>query len=335
MAPGDESSSMAIQAMITDETADSEMHGHAALEVSVVIPCYDRLDLLERSLRACFAQRVPAMLGWEIIVADNHAGQLAAALVGRLAAISPVPLRHVPAPARNIALARNRGVAAAGGRLIGFVDDDEAPEADWLAAHHACLMRTGADASFGPKYPEFEGGAPPAWDPQGWFYTVDFAMPQDDEIKPLDWWQSGGRGLGAGNSMLVRARCLSGPRPFDEDYGRTGGEDTRLFFGLAREGRRFVWCPQAKVREFHMASRLEAGYMQARLARSARHSAQCRLWVSRNRLVTRLGTLSVGVAQLCVHGALWLMTRRVRHRFGISKGLGKIAPGARLDFVPE
>jgi glycosyltransferase involved in cell wall biosynthesis len=305
------------------------------IAVSVVIPCYDRLDLLERTLRACFRQVVPDGLRWEIVVADNHAGQLSVPLIAKLASISPVPLRHVAAPSRNIALARNRGVAESRGALIGFVDDDEAPNPEWLSAHYACLHRTGADASFGPKFPDFEGGSPPSWDPNGWFYTVDFALAEDAEIRPLKWWQAGGRGLGAGNSMLVRARCLAGAHPFDERYGRTGGEDTLLFLSLAREGRRFVWCPGAKVREFNMAARLTADYMRARLTRSARHSAQCRLAVSEHRMFTRLSTIVIGLGQLGVHSVMWLATRRIKHRFGVSKGFGKLVSGGALDFVPE
>ena len=61
-------------------------------EVSVVIPCFDRLSLLERTLRACFTQELPGV-AWEIVVADNHPGRLAAPLVAGLD--SPVPLRHV------------------------------------------------------------------------------------------------------------------------------------------------------------------------------------------------------------------------------------------------
>jgi len=322
---------------------DLEVHP-SAVAVSIVVPCYDRLDLLERTLRACLAQQAPG-LSYEILVADNHAEQRALGLVTRLmqeglvqeglAGETAVALRHVPAPARNIALARNRGVAAARGALIGFVDDDEAPEPDWLAQHVACLQRTGADASFGPKHPEFEGGAAPAWDPQGWFYTVDFGLPADSEIRPLDWWPVRGRGLGTGNSMLVRARCLGGPAPFDERYGRAGGEDTRLFFGLARQGRRFVWCPAARVHEFNSAARLTPEYMHARLQRSARHSAQCRLAVSERRWVTRLVTLAVGLAQVSAHGALWLATRRMQHWFGIGKGIGKLTAQRGLDFIPE
>jgi glycosyltransferase involved in cell wall biosynthesis len=311
-----------------------------APDVSVVIVCYDRMALLERTLRACFAQVVPAGVAWEIVVADNHPEDLSAALIARLD--PPVPLRRIPArPARNIARARNVGVAAARGRLVAFVDDDEAPAPDWLANHMACLERTGADASFGPKYPVFEGGSPPDWDPQGWFFTVDFAMEQDAEIRPLAWSPRSGRGLGTGNSMLRAATCLAGEATFDEHYGRSGGEDTRLFFALAKQGRRFVWCPSAKVIEFNMRERLSPDYMLARLRRSAQHSATCRLAVADNRLVARAAITGVGLAQVIVHGALRLVTwpagraRQVRHRLGMAKGLGKLGSAPPLDFIPE
>ncbi len=298
--------------------------------VSVVIPCYDRLALLERTLRACIAQQ--ADVAWEIVVADNHPDRLAVSLLAGFA--SPVPLRHVPAGERNIAIARNRGIAAAEGALIAFVDDDEAPDPGWLAAHLACLNRTGADASFGPKYPTFEGGTPPSWDPNGAFYTTDFRLPADTEIRPLDWWPPQARGLGTGNSMLRRATCLAGPAPFDEAFGRAGGEDTMLLLGLAKAGRRFVWCPDAKVSEFNEAGRLTAGYMAKRVQRSARHSAAVRLAISDRKIVTRLGTTAVGLAQLGLYGALWAATRQPRHAMKVSKGLGKLGVGG-LDFVPE
>jgi glycosyltransferase involved in cell wall biosynthesis len=310
------------------------------IDVSVVVICYDRINLLERTLRACFTQSLPAEVSWEIVVADNHPDQLAAALLARLDA--PVPVRHVPAlPARNIARARNVGVGAARGTMVAFIDDDEAPEPDWLWSHLACLRRTGADASFGPKFPVFEGGAAPEWDRMGWFFTVDFAMPPDHEIRPLDWSPRSGRGLGTGNSMLRAATCLSGDKSFDEHYGRTGGEDTRLFLGLAKRGRRFVWCPAARVIEFNPAERLDATYMLNRLRRSAQHSATCRLAVSDHPLFTRLGIWSIGTAQVLLHGVFFLATlragpaRHIKHRFGIAKGLGKLGIAPKLDFIPE
>ncbi len=76
----------------------------------------------------------------------------------------------------------------------------------------------------------------PPWDPEGRFYTTDFGLPADTEIRPLDWWPPQARGLGTGNSMLRRSTCLAGPAPFDEVFGRSGGEDSMLLLGLAKRG---------------------------------------------------------------------------------------------------
>jgi succinoglycan biosynthesis protein ExoM len=308
--------------------------------LSVVIPCHDRMDLLARTLEALAVQRLPDGVAWEVVVADNHPDALARPLVEGFAA--PVPFRHVVAtPHRNIAAARNRGVVAARGEFVAFVDDDEAPEAGCLAAHLAALERTGADASFGPKFPVFEGGAAPEWDPAGDYFRTDLALPADTRLNPLHWWHAGGRGVGTGNSMLRRATCLPGVAPFNEALGRAGGEDTLLFFTLAKQGRHFIWTPGARVQEMNQRGRLTPGYMQARLARSARHSALFRAAVSERKWAAWMMAWGIGAAQVAVHGPLYLLRRRgppatwMRHRFGIAKGLGKLGLGADLDFVRE
>ncbi|RFD21577.1 glycosyltransferase family 2 protein [Komagataeibacter melaceti] len=303
--------------------------------VSIVVPCYDRMDLLERTLHACIGQTgVPEGLGWEIVVADNHPDRLARDVVARLQADSPVCLRHIPAGVRNIAHARNCGVAAAEGAFIAFVDDDEAPEPDWLVAHFSCLERTGADASFGPKYPVFAGGSAPDWDADGRFYTTDFHMKQDEGIYPLRWFPPQPRGLGTGNSMMRRATCLVGEAPFDEKLGRCGGEDTLLLLTLAHEKRRFVWCANARVWEFNEAGRMTFAYMCKRVQRSSRHSAMARLAIGHNSMTARMGIYGVALAQLVVYGALWLFRRRPADYLQICKALGKFGVGS-LDFIPE
>lgn len=310
------------------------------ITLSLVIACYDRMELLERTLEATAAQVLPEGVEWEVVVADNHPDELARPIVERFAGRGQ--FRHVPAtPHRNIAAARNCGVAAARGTFVGFIDDDEAPEPGCLAAHLACLERTGADASFGPKEPVFEGGAPPDWDPEGHYFRVALDLPPDTPLYPLKWWHAGGRGLGTGNSMMRRETCLAGHKPFDEEMGRAGGEDTLLIFTLAKQGRRFVWCAEAHVVEMNLAGRLTPEYMMSRLSRSASHSAVFRVAVSDHPWLARLGGWGIGLGQLGVHGLLYLMKRnkpasvQMRHRFGIAKGLGKLGMGAGMDFVRE
>jgi succinoglycan biosynthesis protein ExoM len=311
----------------------------SGVAVSVMVPCFDRIELLERTLRACFTQSLPDGLAWEILVCDNHPDQLARSMILSLQPASPVPLRYLPAPARNIARARNVGVAAATGRYMAFVDDDEAPDPGWLANYYACLERTGADAAFGPKYPVFASGRPPAWDPEARNYTTDFQVPADTQIGRVG---RSGRVLGAGNSFMRMATCLAEPKPFNEQIGAADGEDTELYFRLLKAGRRFVWCPDASVHEVMPESRLNYTYMRLRLKRGSQTSARCRLSVSDNKLATHAMLLGAGLAQLVVHGALYVLTgefrtqNRVRHRLGIARGLGKLTyRRGFLGFIEE
>ena len=306
-----------------------------SITVSVVIPCYDRMDLLERTLHACLQQIVQdTTLMWEVVVADNHPQRIAKDLVLALQSSSPVPLRYIEAGERNIAQARNLGIAAAQGAFIAFVDDDEAPASDWLEAHYTCLICTKADASFGPKYPVFDGGKAPEWDPTGHYYTTDFHLPQNTRLKPLQWFPPQARGLGTGNSMMRRATCLMGDKPFDEKFGRCGGEDTMLLLSLAKKGRYFVWCATAHVWEYNEAPRKVLSYMARRVQRSSYHSAAVRLAISDHPFSTRCNICAVGVAQLLVYGLLFLIRKRSSDYLQVCKAKGKLGFGS-MDFIPE
>ena len=303
-----------------------------ALDATVGVLSYDRIDLLERTLRAALAQDVPQGLRYDVVVADNHPQGLAENLVRRLGAEAAVPLRYVRNPVRNISAIRNTAIDAARSRsrYVAFVDDDEAPEPGWIAALVACLDRTGADAAFGPKYPQFEAGAPPEWDPEGWFFTLDFRMPADAPIQMFGRLRRRGKGLGSGNAIFRMATCFAEPAPFKLAFGDAGGEDTELLFRLARAGRRFVWCPDARVREYMQISRTRFDYIRTRLMRGSQHYAASRIENSGSRALGRLKVAVLGLGQLVVHGSLFLATgeflthRRVHNRIGMAKGIGKL-----------
>lgn len=104
------------------------------MELSVVIPTYNRAGVLRRSLRALFAQHgvdVP----WEIIVVDDGSTDSTPDVVGDLAGESPVPLRYVRQPNRGPAAARNYGIRLAEGRLVFMTDSDVLATPALLRAH--------------------------------------------------------------------------------------------------------------------------------------------------------------------------------------------------------
>jgi glycosyltransferase involved in cell wall biosynthesis len=309
--------------------------------ISVVVLSYDRVHLLERTLTVGLRQIIPAGVGFEFIVVDNHPERRARTLVERLAAATEIPLIYLADDRRNISIVRNKGIAAARGRYVVFIDDDEAPEPAWLAELYACLERTGADAAFGPKRPLFEAGQAPDWDPRGWLYTLDFRMPADAEIRMFGRLRRKGKGLGSGNAAFRVATCFDRPEPFSVAFGDANGEDTHLLFRLALAGRRFVWCPTAVVREFIETERTRPEYMITRMKRGSQHYAASRINTSHAPGVTRLKIAALGLAQWAVHAGLflisgeWLGRRRFGHRIGMAKGLGKLTYRAPIGFIQE
>jgi len=101
--------------------------------VSVVVPTYRRLGLLERCLKALESQTL-APRKYEVLVVDDAREDHVRARVEALAASSFMVLRYLRPPAgrRGPAAARNVGWLAARGEIVAFTDDDTVPASDWL-----------------------------------------------------------------------------------------------------------------------------------------------------------------------------------------------------------
>ena len=96
----------------------------ASAQVSVIVPTYNRAKLLRAALESVLEQTVPV---GEVVVVDDGSTDDTASAVGELTAnpkgVSFVYLRGEHTNRR--AEARNRGVAAASGELLAFLDSDD------------------------------------------------------------------------------------------------------------------------------------------------------------------------------------------------------------------
>nr|WP_229491798.1 glycosyltransferase family 2 protein [Massilia sp. HP4] len=101
-----------------------------------MITTYNRPDALEAVVEACFLQDDK---NFEIIIADDGSTANTRDCIERLAARSPVPLKHVwqPDDGFRAAMARNRGTLAATGDYIIFLDGDCVPQRDFIRRHRA------------------------------------------------------------------------------------------------------------------------------------------------------------------------------------------------------
>jgi hypothetical protein len=295
------------------------------VETSIVIPSYRRPALLARALRGCLAQH-GVDFSFEIVVVDNDPAGSARSIVAEIAATTAIPVRHVHEPRPGISHARNTGVAAAAGRYLVFLDDDEEPAPDWLAAFVATIRTSGADLVVGPVYPRFAVG-----DADGYRrrkYTRDAGVPTGTRL--TQWG-------GIGNAILDKSRCFAAAEPFDPALGLTGGEDTVFLHRLLRAGRTLVWCAEAAVYETVPADRLDPKYLLRRAFRGGQGVTFMCTAVSPPQPFRALRMMAIGGAQFIVYGAAGLALRLLHRDSWLplmdkaASGLGKVLWHPKLN----
>lgn len=114
------------------------------MRVSLVVLTHDRPDALRLVLAGVARQRVAP---FEVVVTEDGASPATRACVDGLRPSFPVPLLHVTQEHRGprMARARNRGIAAARGEYVVFLDGDMVPSRDFVRDHRD-FARPGAFA---------------------------------------------------------------------------------------------------------------------------------------------------------------------------------------------
>jgi glycosyltransferase involved in cell wall biosynthesis/peptidoglycan/xylan/chitin deacetylase (PgdA/CDA1 family) len=117
-----------------------------AVELSVVVPTYNRASLLDRCLGALAAQEEPGA-EYEVVVVDDGSTGETPAVLERYA--SRLPLRFERQPNRGQPAALNRGIELARGEACVFLDDDVIAGPRLLAEHVRAQRASGGAIALG------------------------------------------------------------------------------------------------------------------------------------------------------------------------------------------
>lgn len=231
------------------------------MRVTVAICTWNRPALLDRTLAALGDVRVPAGLGWEVVVVNNAGTAATDAVVLRNA--NRLPVRVVAEPTPGLSHARNRAVEESAGDLIVFTDDDVLVEPDWLAEYVAAAERFPAAGVFGGTVEPWFPAAPPRW--------VTRHLPRLADVFAVRRLGSGVRPLAPGEdvygaNMAFRRAALAGVR-FDPNFGRTrddmvNGEETDAIRRVLAAEWGGVWVGPARVRHYVPPERTTPGYVR-------------------------------------------------------------------------
>lgn len=99
--------------------------------ISVIIPTFNRDDVLIACLELLFYENAPFLESYEVIVTDDSTNDLTKDLVD----VSYPFVKWVKGPKKGPAANRNNGAKMAKGEWLLFLDDDCLPQKAWLTSY--------------------------------------------------------------------------------------------------------------------------------------------------------------------------------------------------------
>ena len=227
-------------------------------DVSVIIPTYNRMDVLPEVLEA-LGNQVDAP-SFEVIVVDDGSSDHTWEWLSRYE--PPFAFTAHRQDNAGPAKARNWGVMQATGGRVAFLGDDTVPSAGWLAAHTRAVESR-------PQHERLAVIGYTGWHPRmrlnpflryinEYGLQFGYALIDDPEKVPFNF-------LYTSNLSLPRECLLE--EPFDLSFPYAAWEDIELSYRLEKRGLRLVYEPRATVAHDHpttlsrfMGRQEKAGY---------------------------------------------------------------------------
>jgi succinoglycan biosynthesis protein ExoM len=294
-------------------------HGTAA-DIDVCICSYKRAEIVS-TLAAIKKQTGIEGLNVRVIVADNTAGADSRSLILDAANRLGLQLTYVHAPASNIAIARNSCLENANAEWLAFIDDDEVPGTEWLKQLYDEAMQGGWDAVLGPVLAVYPEGAP-QWMIQSDFHST-FPVRRGGLIETAY----------TGNILFRRRFVNDHVLRFQEELGRSGGEDEELFYRFYDAGGRIGYASEAAVYERVPIDRTRIRWLSRRNFRAGQ-SHGARLCRQRQRKLS-YAALAAAKALYCGSAAMiYALDRAASLRYWLRACL-HLGVVARLAGHPE
>ena len=227
------------------------------MKIDVILPTYNRADLLTRALDSALDATTPAGHTIQIIVVDNNSTDRTKALVADYMSKCGPRLQYLFEPKQGRHHALNCGIAQSSADVIAFFDDDERLVPSWFETIAENFARPDIDFIGGPVLPEWSA-PPPAWLPKrgygGVLGIIDhgnrrrrYRTPDFPEM------------LTGGNTAMRRS-ALTACGPYSPDYMYT--EDRYMWERLCAIGAGGDYVPEFVVYHHIPAKRLQKSYFR-------------------------------------------------------------------------
>jgi glycosyltransferase involved in cell wall biosynthesis len=218
---------------------------------SIVIPTYNRAQLLSRAIDSVLRQTFP---DFELVIVDDGPTDEAGT---RVAAIGDPRILHIRRDAAGgCADARNAGIRSSRGRYIALLDDDDEYLPCFLEEAHRTFEREGERLAFtwcGIRLVEDAPEGEKLIRERLWRLRFDSPA----QIRRS--WLAASR-IGGGFGLAVRRECFDAVGLFDE---RSSFEDTDFLLRLLAHGCRFAAAPSIQVKiHRHSGERMSRRFLE-------------------------------------------------------------------------
>lgn len=234
------------------------------MEISVIIPTYNRPKLLLQALRSLQGQ---TLSDFEILVVDNAADSEVRRMTMEFNQTARVPVRYIPEPQLGLQNARHTGVRAAKSDIVVFTDDDATSDPGWLRAYARVFAEHREMAAAGGPIRLVWEVPPPEWLPEFLGKTGLFGLL--GQIEPHDKFCLGPKEVFFGPNMAIRRDVLFEVEGFCPDsFGDIWLADgeTGLNRKLWERGMLVGYVPEALVYHHIPPQRMTVEYLCLRMA---------------------------------------------------------------------
>lgn len=246
------------------------------MKISVIICTYNRVRLLENSLRSLESLNIPHSIQWELLIIDNNSSDLTSQLVQYFLDRKILPLRYMHEANQGLSHARNRGVIESKGDVIAFIDDDVIVPVDWLIQVHRAFTLYDVDVISGKVILNFEDVLPAWLDNE--FEHCFGAFDRGDQVAIFTNPNDGMVGIGA--NICFRRKVFQRIGLFDIATGRHGdkllmGEETELIRRVLINGGKCTYFPDMYIYHIAGSEKVSKKYVLQWHYRFGQWEAQC------------------------------------------------------------
>ncbi len=229
------------------------------MKLDVVVPTYNRSQLLKRTILSLLAAPIPSGLDVTIIIADNNSKDDTEAMVREMQSQSERQIVYVKEVRQSSSYARNAGIAAGSGDIIGFIDDDEEVEEHWYEVVAREFEDERVQFIGGSCLPNW--GAPaPAWLPPGYHSVIGAVAP-----KPRSSFGGSFQGNLMSGNAVIRRSVFDRVGTYSTKLGRSGKgllseEDAELYRRLRAADLYGMYVPDLMIYHYIPPDRLTRNY---------------------------------------------------------------------------